>query len=246
MAEFEWTACPSQIAHHTDKISAMKRKGKSPQFKEQRNYSAPKPSAANAPSRSSSKKQRRGGKKEKAQRAHAIVSSAFVPTSVLNCMQETHYMDAGPSSSRIKEVVEQIPAPTPSFTVAGGPSRALICTAAPVKIASFNSLGIPYSSAVRLPAQFISRSSSKLAPHNMDKERKLLKEVGIKPTIEPLKNATKALQAKESAKKQEEELDATMRKFLNNQKKWSKSAEASPAVQAAVALSSTVSEPPAK
>ena len=123
MAEFEHTAHPLQIAHHADKISAVKRKGKSPQSKEQRNYSAPKPSAADAPSGSSSKKQRRGGKKEKARRAHAIVSSAFVPTSVLNHMQETHYLVAGSSSSRIEEVVEQIPAPTTGFTVVGGPSQ---------------------------------------------------------------------------------------------------------------------------
>ena len=87
MAEYEWIAHPSQLAHHTDKISAVKHKGKSPQFKEQRCYSAPKPPAANeAPSRLSSKKQRRGGKREKLRRAHLIVSSAFVPESVLNHM----------------------------------------------------------------------------------------------------------------------------------------------------------------
>ena len=80
----------------------------------------------------------------------------------------------------------------------------------------------------------------------MDKERKLLKEVGIKPTIEPLKNAAKALQAQESAKKQEKELESAMQKFLETRKKWPESAEASPAVQAAVASLSTVSEPPAK
>ena len=155
-------------------------------------------------------------------------------------MQETHYTDAGPSSSRIEEVVEQIPAPTPSFTAIGGPSCTQICSAASVKIASFKPLGITYSSAVHLPAQSISRSSRGLAPHNMDKERKLLQEVGIKPTIELLKNATKALQA------QETELDSAMGKFLETQKKWSESAEASLAVQAAVASSSTVFEPPAK
>ena len=79
MAEYEWTACPSQLAHHAEKISAVKCKGKSPQFKEQRCHSAPKPSADDAPSRLSNKKQQRGGKREKAQRAQLIVSSAFVP-----------------------------------------------------------------------------------------------------------------------------------------------------------------------
>ena len=66
MAEYEQIACLSQLAHHAEKISVVKQKGKSPQFKEQRCHSAPKPPAANnAPSRSSSKKQRRGGKREK-------------------------------------------------------------------------------------------------------------------------------------------------------------------------------------
>ena len=73
MAEYEWIACPSQLAHHAEKLSAVKQKGKSPQFKEQRCHSAPKPSAAdNAPSGSSSKKQRRGGKREKARRPTSL------------------------------------------------------------------------------------------------------------------------------------------------------------------------------
>ena len=63
MAEYEWTAHLSQLVHHVDKISAVKHKGKSPQFKEQKQYSAPRPpAAADAPSGSSSKKQTRGGK----------------------------------------------------------------------------------------------------------------------------------------------------------------------------------------
>ena len=32
MAEYEWIACPSQLAHHAEKISVVKHKGKSPQF----------------------------------------------------------------------------------------------------------------------------------------------------------------------------------------------------------------------
>ena len=89
MAEYEWISCPSQLAHTANKLSAVKCKGKSPQFKEQKHNSAPKPSADNAPSGSS--KKRRGGKKEKARRANLIVSSAFVPTPMLNCMQESHH-----------------------------------------------------------------------------------------------------------------------------------------------------------
>ena len=67
MAEYKQIAHPSQHAHHAEKISAVKQKGKSPQFKEQRRHSAPRPPAADdAPSGSSSKKQKRGGKREKA------------------------------------------------------------------------------------------------------------------------------------------------------------------------------------
>jgi hypothetical protein len=116
MAEFERTARPAQLAHQADKISAVKRKNASPRFKEQRkNSSAPRP-ATDAPQNESSKKRiRKGGKWEKARKeraAHQIVSSAFVPNAVLNHMQETHYMEAGPSTSRVEEVVDQ-PAPTP-------------------------------------------------------------------------------------------------------------------------------------
>jgi hypothetical protein len=49
MAEFECIACPAQLAHQADKISAIKRKGQSPHFKEQRkSNSAPCP-ATEAP-----------------------------------------------------------------------------------------------------------------------------------------------------------------------------------------------------
>jgi hypothetical protein len=124
MAEFAWTACPAQLAHQADKISAVKRKGESPRFKEQRkSNSAPHPAAEAPHGESSVKWTRKGGKQEKAHKAraaHNIVSSAFVPVTVLNRMQESHYMEAGPSTSHIEEVVEQ-PAPTP-VTIIGGPS----------------------------------------------------------------------------------------------------------------------------
>jgi hypothetical protein len=126
MAEWEHTACPTQLqgAHHADKIFAVKHKGQSPRFKEQR-----KPNSATCPvteaphGESSIKRTRKGEKREKAHKAraaHNIVSSAFVPSAVLNCMQESHYLEAGPSTSHVEEVVEQ-PAPTP-ITVIGGPS----------------------------------------------------------------------------------------------------------------------------
>ena len=54
MAEYEQIARPSQLAHTATKLSAVKCKGQSPKFKEQKHYSAPKPSADDdAPSRSS-------------------------------------------------------------------------------------------------------------------------------------------------------------------------------------------------
>jgi hypothetical protein len=125
MAKFEHIARPAQLAHHADKISAVKHKGQSPHFKEQRKKnSAPCPATEAPHGESSIKRTRKGGKREKAckaRAAHNIVSSAFVPSVVLNCMQESHYVEAGPSTSRVEEVVGR-PAPTPTSTIVGGPS----------------------------------------------------------------------------------------------------------------------------
>jgi hypothetical protein len=125
MAEFEHTAHPAQLAHQADKISAVKHKGQSPHFKEQKkSNSAPHPATEAPQNDLSSKRTRKGGKQEKACKAkataHSIVSSTFVPVMVLNRMQESHYTEAGPSTSHVEEVVEQ-PAPTP-VTVIGRPS----------------------------------------------------------------------------------------------------------------------------
>jgi gag-polypeptide of LTR copia-type len=79
MVEFEWTSRPSSLA--IQKISVVKRKGKSPTFKEQTSTnksSAPKASS-DAPHGAPEKKKRRGGKKAK---VHEIVSSALIPESV--------------------------------------------------------------------------------------------------------------------------------------------------------------------
>jgi gag-polypeptide of LTR copia-type len=63
MAEFERTARPAQLAHQADKISAVKRKGQSPHFKEQRkSNSAPRPATEAPHGESSIKKTRKGGK----------------------------------------------------------------------------------------------------------------------------------------------------------------------------------------
>jgi hypothetical protein len=182
MAEFECTACPAQLAHQVDKISAVNHKGQSPRFKEQRkSNSAPQPATEAPHGESSVKRTRKGGKREKAYKAkntaHNIVSSAFVPVMVLNRMQESHYMEAGPSTSRVEEVVEQ-PAPTP-VTVISGPSQAPIRSAAPISIASIRPSSITYSKAVTLPMQSVSGSSSSKAPFNMEKECMLLKKVGV-------------------------------------------------------------------
>jgi hypothetical protein len=127
MAEWEHTARPTQLqaAHNTDKISAVKWKGQYPCFKEQRkSNSAPHPATEAPHGESSVKRTRKGRKCEKAcsaRAAHNIVSSTFVPVTVLNCMQESHYVEASPSTSRVEELVEP-PALTPTSTVVGRPS----------------------------------------------------------------------------------------------------------------------------
>jgi hypothetical protein len=188
IAKFEHTARPAQLAHQADKISSVKCKGQSPRFKEQRkSNSAPRPATEAPHGESSVKRTRKGDKREKARKAkaaHNIVSSTFVPVTVLNDMQEFHYMEAGPSTSCVEEVVEQ-PAPTP-VTVIGGPSRAPVKSAAPISVASIWPSSITYSKAVTLPMQSVSGSSSSKAPFNMEKERMLLKKVGVRPTAEPL------------------------------------------------------------
>jgi hydroxylamine reductase (hybrid-cluster protein) len=63
MAEFECTARPAQLAHQADKIFAVKRKGQSPHFKEQRkSNSAPHPATEAPHGESSVKWTRKGGK----------------------------------------------------------------------------------------------------------------------------------------------------------------------------------------
>jgi hypothetical protein len=181
MAEFEHIAHPAQLAHHADKISAVKHKGQSLHFKEQRKPNSAPRSATESHGELSVKSTRKGGKREKAQKAcaaHNIVSSAFIPVMVLNCMQESYYMEASPSTSRVEEVVEP-PAATPTSTIVGGPSQAPVRSAAPISIASLRPLGMTYLKAITLPMQSMSGLSSNQAPFNMEKERTLLKKVGI-------------------------------------------------------------------
>jgi hypothetical protein len=227
MAEFERTAHPAQLAHQANKISVVKRKGQSPHFKEQRkSNSAPHPATEAPHSESSVKRTRKSGKREKAHKAraaHNIVSSAFVPVTVLNRMQESHHVQAGPSTSRVEEVVEQ-PAPTP-VTIIGGPSRAPIRSSAPVSIASIRPSSITYSKAVTLLMQSTSGSSSSKAPFNMEKEHTLLKKVGVQPTAEPLRAMHKLV----------EEQDEAVDRVLGKHRKFMEFAKNSPPVQNAVA-----------
>jgi hypothetical protein len=238
MAEFEHTARPAQLAHQADKISAVKRKGQSPHLKEQRKKNSAPHLATEAPyGESSVKRTRKGGKWEKAHKAkaaHNIVSSAFVPVTVLNHMQESHYMEAGPSTSRVEEVVEQH-APTP-VTVIGGPSWAPIRSAAPVSIASIRPSSITYLKAVTLPMQSMTGLSSLKAPFNMEKEHMLLKKVGVWPTVEPLCAMHKLV----------EEQDEAMDQVLGKHRKFMEFAKNSPPVQNTVASSSMLPEKPVK
>jgi hypothetical protein len=63
MAEFERIAHPAQLAHQADKISAVKRKGQSPHFKEQRKSNSALRLATEAPHGESSIKRTRKGSK---------------------------------------------------------------------------------------------------------------------------------------------------------------------------------------
>jgi hypothetical protein len=141
-------------------------------------------------------------------------------------------MKAGPSTSRVEEVVEQ-PAPTP-VTVIGGPSRAPIRSAAPISIASIWPLSITYSKAVTLPMQSMSGLSSTKAPFNIEKEHMLLKKVGVRPTAEPLRAMHKLVE------KQNEAVDRVLGKHC----KFMEFAKNSSSVQNAVASSSTLPEKP--
>ena len=110
MAKFECSMRPSTLAMH--KISAVKRKGKSPTYSEQTKTNlAPSKASGDAPSGAPKKKIRRGGK-DKA-KVHAIVSSALVPPSVTNRLQETHRV--------VAPVAAPVSVPIMASTTVGGP-----------------------------------------------------------------------------------------------------------------------------
>src|SRR5271156_5687937 len=113
MAEFERTARP--LAHVADKISAVKRKGKSPTFQEQRKTYAPKAPQDND-RQDRPKRSKRAGKGKKREHSH-IVSSALIPPAVTNRLQQTHHLQTP---------AQAVPPVATLGTVVGGSSRAPI------------------------------------------------------------------------------------------------------------------------
>ena len=115
MAEFELAMCPSTLAMH--KISAVKCKGKSPTYSKQiKTKSAPSKAFGDAPLGTPKKKTRRGGKGKA--KMHTIISSALVPPSVTNRLQETHRV--------VAPVAAPVSAPIMASMTVGGPSHALV------------------------------------------------------------------------------------------------------------------------
>ena len=97
------------------RISAVKCKGKSPTYSKQtQSKSAPPKASSDVPSGAPKKKTRRGGKGKA--KVHAIVSSALVPPSVTNRLQETHQVAA--------PVAAPVSVPIMASTTVGGPSHA--------------------------------------------------------------------------------------------------------------------------
>ena len=132
MAEYERTARPSALA--AQRVSAVKHRGKSPQFREQTqpNKFVPKASG-DAPSGDAPKKKRRGGQKGKG-KVHTIVSSALIPQSVTHRLQETHHV--------APVMAAPTPVPQAPEIIVGGPSHAPVSV--PTTIASFNSSSVSY------------------------------------------------------------------------------------------------------
>ena len=157
MAKYEHSMHPSTLAMH--KISAVKHKGKSPTYSKQTSSkSAPPKASGDAPSGTPKKKTWRGGKGKA--KVHAIVSSALVPQSVTNRLQETHHIAA--------PVAAPISAPVMASTVVGGPSCAPVQV--PITIASFKPSGVTYTKTEALKnVQVFSGFTGQEGPHTMRK-----------------------------------------------------------------------------
>ena len=158
MAEYECTTCPLTLAVH--RISAVKRKGKSPTYTEQTSTkSAPPKASSDMPSGAPKEKTWRGGKGKNA-KVHTIVSSALVPPSVTNRLQETHHVAA--------PVAAPLSAPAMASTWVGGPSCAPVRV--PTTIASFKPSGVTYTK-TEMPknVQAFSGFTGQEGPHTMRK-----------------------------------------------------------------------------
>ena len=158
MAEYKHTSCPSTIAMH--KISAVKRKGKSPTYTEQtHSKSAPPKASSDAPSGTPKKKTQRG-RKGRTPKVHAIVSSALVPQSVTKCLQETHHT--------VAPVAAPVSVPIMASTTVGGPSHAPVWV--PTTIALFKPSGVTYTKTeAPKSAQAFSGFTGQEGPHTMRK-----------------------------------------------------------------------------
>ena len=133
MAEYERTQCPS--SNIATKISAVKWKGKSPQFSEQRQAKSRHAVDHDQEDQPAPKKRGKRGRK-KAKEHSNIVSSALVPEAVTKHLQESHHTAPPPCGGLV-----------PDFSrggiVIGGPSWAPYVAAnsskPPMTVASFNS-----------------------------------------------------------------------------------------------------------
>ena len=128
MAKFKRTTRPSALT--ANKISMVKRKGKSPTFLEQKSATkyAPKAADTEDPSPQYQKKPRHCGGKGRKRGIHAIVSSALIPETVAHRMQETHM-----------QAPTTVAAP-PLQIVIGGLSHAPVSVA--TTVASFKPSGV--------------------------------------------------------------------------------------------------------
>ena len=157
MAEYERTLHPSTIAMH--RISAVKCKGKSPTYSEQTSSkSAPLKASGDATSGAPRKKTQRSGKGKA--KVHAIVSSALVPQSVTNRLQETHQVAA--------PVAAPVSAPITASMTIGGPSHAPVQV--PMTITLFKPSGVTYTKTeVPKNAQVFSGFMGQEGPHTIRK-----------------------------------------------------------------------------
>ena len=172
MAKFERSTCPLTLAAHC--ISAVKCKGKSPTYSKQTSSkSAPPKASSDAPSGTPKKKTRRGGKGKA--KMHAIISSALVPPSVTNRLQETHRV--------VAPMAAPVSVPIMASTTVGGPSHAPMRV--PMTIALVKPSSITYTK-VEVPksAQAFSGFTGQEGPHTMRKPPVAWK--GMAPSKPPI------------------------------------------------------------